>query len=83
MDFHFFERNSYICNIDTDTKQTEMTQKDKELRQRLAVLFKQLEMYNQYPEEFLKPLGKSGVQAWLDEVLDEINEINNQLNNLN
>ncbi|MCF8245828.1 MAG: hypothetical protein K9J37_06610 [Saprospiraceae bacterium] len=60
-----------------------MTQKEKELRQRLAVLFKQLEMYTRYPEEFLKPLGKYGVQAWLDEVLDEINEINNQLNNLN
>jgi len=59
-----------------------MTQKEKELRQRLAMLFKQLEMYNRYPDEFLKPLGKSGVQGWLDEVLDEINEINNQLNKM-
>ncbi|MBK9013728.1 MAG: hypothetical protein IPM82_06370 [Saprospiraceae bacterium] len=54
-----------------------MAHKEKELRQRLAVLFKQLEMYNRYPDEFLKPLGKSGIQAWLDDVLDEINEINN------
>ena len=59
-----------------------MTQKEKDLRQRLALLFKQLELYNRYPDEFLKPLGKSGVQAWLDDVLDEIKEINNQLNNM-
>lgn len=63
-----------------DTKQTEMDQKEKELRQRLALLFKQLELYNRFPEEFIKPLGKIGVQLWLDEVLDEINLINEMLN---
>ncbi len=60
-----------------------MTQQEKDLRQRLALLFKQLELYNRYPDEFLKPLGKSGVQAWLDDVLDEINEIKILLNSIN
>lgn len=60
-----------------------MNQKEKELRQRLAVLFKQLELYNRFPEEFIKPLGKTGVQLRLDEVLDEINLINKILNKKN
>lgn len=66
----------------TDTKQTEMTQEEKELRQRLELLFKQLDVYNRFPEEFIKPLGKSGAQAWMDEVLDEINKIMNKLNKM-
>ena len=60
-----------------------MNQKEKDLRQRLDLLFKQLELYHRYPEEFIKPLGNTGVQEWLDGVLDEINWINKQLNKLN
>ncbi|MEZ4933496.1 MAG: hypothetical protein R2788_15420 [Saprospiraceae bacterium] len=55
---------------------------EKQLKQRLSILFQQLELYRRYPEDFEKALGKRGIEEWLNEVLDEINETNQKLNNI-
>ena len=75
----FFSKEKTTFVHEPHHQQNEMTRKEKELRQRLAVLFQQLELYNRYPEEFEKPLGKSGTEEWLNRVLDEIKLIKDAL----
>lgn len=47
-----------------------MTDFEKKLRQRLALLFQQIELYRRYPEEFEKALGYKGSEDWLNQALD-------------
>ncbi|MEZ4962419.1 MAG: hypothetical protein R2830_21505 [Saprospiraceae bacterium] len=56
-----------------------MTDKRKLLRQRWTLLLMQLEVYRRYPESFWEALGKKGTEAWLNGVLDEINDIRREL----
>jgi len=48
-----------------------MTQRDIELRREL--LKKQLMLIDRYPEEFIKRLGISGLERFVNEILDEMN----------
>ena len=51
----------------------------KQLKNRLKILFQQLELMNIYPDNFQDKLGKRGIQNYIDDILDEINEINDLL----
>ncbi|MCB0519937.1 MAG: hypothetical protein H6577_20265 [Lewinellaceae bacterium] len=49
-----------------------MTDKEKQLRQLLALYYQQIELFRRYPEEFEKALGKKGTEEWLDRTLDKV-----------
>ena len=55
----------------------------KQLKNRLKILFQQLELMNLYPDNFQDNLGKRGIQNYIDDILDEINEISDLLEKLN
>lgn len=55
----------------------------RQLKNRLKVLFQQLELMNRYPESFLENIGKRGIENTIDDILDEINEINRALKKIN
>jgi len=48
-----------------------MTQRNIELRREL--LKKQLMLIDRYPEEFIERLGISGLERFVNEILDEMN----------
>jgi len=48
-----------------------MTLRDIELRREL--LKKQLTLINRYPEEFIERLGVTGLERFVNEILDELN----------
>jgi hypothetical protein len=60
-----------------------MTNKEKQLRQRLALIYQQIELLRRYPEEFQKALGKKGTDEWLDRTLDEANDIRRKIHEIN
>jgi hypothetical protein len=59
-----------------------MTNREKQLRQRLALLFQQLELYRRYPEDFHKALGIKGTAEWLNLTLDEVIEKRKEIEEL-
>ncbi|MBK8568223.1 MAG: hypothetical protein IPN76_34195 [Saprospiraceae bacterium] len=64
-------------------KQNAMTSREKRLQQRLALIYQQIELLRRYPEEFHKALGIQGTVEWLNERLDEINDIRKKLREIN
>jgi len=60
-----------------------LTNREKQLRQKLAIIYQQIELLRRYPEEFEKALGKKGIEEWLDKTLDEANEIRRRIREIN
>ncbi len=56
-----------------------MTDREKQLRLRLALLYQQIELFRRYPEDFEKALGKKGTEEWLNRTLDQIIQIRKEL----
>lgn len=54
---------------------------EKEIRQRIDLLEKQLTLLHLYPEHFEEQLGKQGVQEFIDSRLDQLLELSKLLNN--
>ena len=54
---------------------------EKEIRQRIDLLEKQLTLLHLYPEHFEEQLGKQGVQEFIDSRLDQLLELSKLLKN--
>ncbi len=54
---------------------------EKEIKQRIDLLEKQLTLLHLYPEHFEEQLGKEGVQAFIDSRLDGLLELSKLLDN--
>ena len=60
-----------------------MTNKEKRLRQRLEILYQQLELYRRHPEDFHTALGIKGTAEWLNRTLDEVIKKRKEIEELN
>jgi len=54
----------------------------REILQRRRLLEQQLTLINRYPEEFIERLGASGLEQFINEILDEMNYLKELLNNI-
>ena len=59
-----------------------MTEREKQLRQLLALYYQQIELFRRYPADFEKALGKKGTEEWLDRTLDKVVRIRKELEEL-
>ena len=55
---------------------------EKNLRNRLNILFQQLDLINLYPDEYLEKYGVKGGEENLNNILDEMIDIQNQLSEI-
>jgi len=56
--------------------------RERTLRNRLKILYQQLDLINLYPDDFIEALGEKGIEDYINETLDEILEKNTELANL-